>query len=67
MKIAELLLLKVFPLTLTLLHSERPKLSTILAFLGVIGLKSKNTLALTRPPMFARSDLTCLKFSHGVA
>ena len=30
--------LKVYPFTLTLLHSERPKLYTILAFLRAIGL-----------------------------
>ena len=29
----------VFPLSLTLLHSERPKMHTILAFLSAIGLK----------------------------
>ena len=31
--------LTVYPLSLTLLHSERPKLHTILAFLSAIGLK----------------------------
>ena len=31
--------IELFPLTLTLLHSERPKLYTILAFLSAIGLK----------------------------
>ena len=35
----ELLPMKVYSFMLTLLHSERPKLQTILAFLGATGLK----------------------------
>ena len=38
MKVTELFPLKVYPLTLTLLHSERSKLYTILAFLSATGL-----------------------------
>ena len=38
--IVELLPLKVYPFTITPLHSERPKLHTVLAFLSVIGLDS---------------------------
>ena len=38
-KMLKLLPLKVNPLTVALLHSERPKLHTILAFLSAIGLK----------------------------
>ena len=34
------LLLTVYPYTLTLLHSERPKLYAILAFLSAIGLNT---------------------------
>ena len=37
-KIIELLSLKEYLVTLTLLHTERPKLYTILDFLGAIGL-----------------------------
>ena len=40
----ELLPLKAYPITLTLLHSERTKLYTILAFLGAIGLIRKGQL-----------------------
>ena len=39
MKMAELLTLEVYPFTLTLLHSERPKSYMILAFLSATGLK----------------------------
>ena len=39
MKIVELLPLNSYLFTLTLLHSERPKLYTVLAFLNAIGLK----------------------------
>ena len=38
LKRADLLLLKVYHFNLTLLHSERPNLHTILAFLSAIGL-----------------------------
>ena len=39
MKMTEFLLIKEHSFTLTLQHSERPKLYTILAFLSAIGLK----------------------------
>ena len=41
MEATELLPLKVYPFTLTLLYSERPKLYIILAFLSAIGLISQ--------------------------
>ena len=48
MKMTELLPLKMFPFTLTLLHSERPKLHTILAFLSAIGLTFIRNLSFCR-------------------
>ena len=40
MKVVDLLLMKAYVYTLTLLHSERPKLYTILVFLSAVGLTS---------------------------
>ena len=50
MEMAELFPLKVYPVihVLTLLHSERPKLYTILAFLSAVGLN----LFLNSPQFF---------------
>ena len=44
---AEWFPLKVNPFTLTLLHSERPKLYTILAFLSAIGLNKNDSHSLS--------------------
>ena len=47
MKMADLLPLKMYSLCLTLLHSERSKLYTILAFMSAIGFTNVYSLCLT--------------------
>ena len=56
------LMSKLFALSLTLLHSEQPKLCGVLAVLSAIGLSSVNANLLTQKMMSFQHD-----FTHSVA